>query len=189
MQPMPALTRAIRTRPGCSRPVAHGHRTAPGDRPAGHYEQVKKELEAAGYKGESGGPGRHVDPPLHAYSQLTADPLKRIGMNVDYSRWNGARWCNAEPRARRSTKAAGTSSSQSRRQRQRPAAASAITAVPQPGSPSEYAEDGRIARPVAGGGGHGGAKKIAEQTQMLMIQKRHAVGHLLARRSSQFDHR
>jgi peptide/nickel transport system substrate-binding protein len=51
----------------------------------GKYDQVKKDLEAAGYKGEKVVVlGPTTIPPLHAYSQLTVDLLKRIGMNVDY---------------------------------------------------------------------------------------------------------
>jgi peptide/nickel transport system substrate-binding protein len=51
----------------------------------GKYDQVKKDLEAAGYKGEKVVIlGATTIPPLHAYSQLTADLLKRIGMDVDY---------------------------------------------------------------------------------------------------------
>ncbi len=48
-------------------------------------KQVQKDLAAAGYNGERIvllGPT--TIPPLHAYSQVTADLLKRIGMNVDY---------------------------------------------------------------------------------------------------------
>ncbi len=51
----------------------------------GKYDDVKKELAAAGYNGEKIvllGPTSI--PVLHAYSQVAADLLKRIGMNVDY---------------------------------------------------------------------------------------------------------
>ena len=50
-----------------------------------NLDQVKKDLAAAGYNGEKVvvlGPSSI--PVLHAYSQVTADLLKRIGMNVDY---------------------------------------------------------------------------------------------------------
>ncbi len=47
--------------------------------------QAKKDLIAAGYKGEKVVLlGATSIPPLHAYSQLAADLLQRIGMNVDY---------------------------------------------------------------------------------------------------------
>lgn len=48
-------------------------------------KQIQKDLAAAGYKGERVvllGPT--TIPALHAYAEVTADYLKRIGMNVDY---------------------------------------------------------------------------------------------------------
>jgi peptide/nickel transport system substrate-binding protein len=49
------------------------------------FKAIEKALAAAGYKGERVvllGPT--TIPALHAYAQVTADYLKRIGMNVDY---------------------------------------------------------------------------------------------------------
>ncbi|MCW3475024.1 ABC transporter substrate-binding protein [Limobrevibacterium gyesilva] len=47
--------------------------------------QAKRDLAAAGYKGERIVVlGATTIPPLHAYSQIAVDLLRRIGMNVDY---------------------------------------------------------------------------------------------------------
>ncbi|HEY0419915.1 MAG TPA: ABC transporter substrate-binding protein, partial [Acetobacteraceae bacterium] len=47
--------------------------------------QAKKDLAAAGYKGERVVVlGPTTIPPLHAYSQVSVDLLQRLGMNVEY---------------------------------------------------------------------------------------------------------
>ncbi len=66
-------------------PLASTEGTEAVGRLTGKYDQVKKDLAAAGYNGEKIvllGPTSI--PVLHAYSQVAADLLKRIGMNVDY---------------------------------------------------------------------------------------------------------
>lgn len=66
-------------------PLASNVGTEAVGRLSGKYDEVKKELAAAGYNGEKVvllGPTSI--PVLHAYSQVAADLLKRIGMNVDY---------------------------------------------------------------------------------------------------------
>ena len=66
-------------------PLATNVGTEAVGRLAKNFDQVKKDLAAAGYNGEKVvllGPT--TIPVLHAYSQVTADLLARIGMNVDY---------------------------------------------------------------------------------------------------------
>ncbi|MBC7638050.1 MAG: ABC transporter substrate-binding protein [Acetobacteraceae bacterium] len=66
-------------------PLASNVGTEAVGRLSKNLDQVKKDLAAAGYNGEKVvllGPT--TIPVLHAYSQLTADLLARIGMNVDY---------------------------------------------------------------------------------------------------------
>ncbi|MCX7381475.1 MAG: ABC transporter substrate-binding protein [Alphaproteobacteria bacterium] len=66
-------------------PLASNVGTEAVGRLSKNLDQVKKDLAAAGYNGEKVvllGPTSI--PVLHAYSQVAADLLKRIGMNVDY---------------------------------------------------------------------------------------------------------
>ena len=62
--------------------------TTEGTEAVGRIKDIaaaRKNLEAAGYKGERVVVlGATSIPPLHAYSQLTADLLKRLGMDVDH---------------------------------------------------------------------------------------------------------
>ena len=66
-------------------PLATNVGTEAVGRLAKNFDQVKKDLAAAGYNGEKVVIlGATTIPPLHAFSQLTADLLTRIGMNIDY---------------------------------------------------------------------------------------------------------
>jgi ABC-type transport system substrate-binding protein len=73
------------------------------------YAAVKKALAAAGYQGEKVVLMVGTDQPnLNALSNVAAEMLKRVGMNVDYQATDWAWWCSGARSPSRRLRAAGT---------------------------------------------------------------------------------
>lgn len=77
-----------------------------------NFEKVKKDLTAAGYKGEKIVVMVATDlPVLDAMGEVGVDMLKKVGMNADAQETDWGRSCNGGPAANRRPTAAGASSS------------------------------------------------------------------------------
>jgi peptide/nickel transport system substrate-binding protein len=73
-------------------------------------EKVKRDLAAAGYRGERVVfLGVSDVPEIEAICLVAGDMFRRIGMNLDYQTMDWARRCSGAPRWRRRTRAAGAS--------------------------------------------------------------------------------
>jgi ABC-type transport system substrate-binding protein len=80
------------------------------------YDAARKEIEAAGYKGEKVILLAPTDfPLLKGLADVCADQLKKMGFNVDYQAMDWGRWCSVASRWMRRTRAAGESSTPSGR--------------------------------------------------------------------------